>query len=356
MVRRYSPLLLSCQGEDVWSRDTRIIGDLAVAFRFVNDPCCAIVASMQCASLPGCRREVFLLVPGLLFGCLAVAPAAAQQAMTNMPDMEMVPAPEQLPVPVRMQGIGNSHITIKATPDAQAWFDQGLSLLHDFWEYESAKAFEQGIRWIRTAPCAGGDWRRRKAFEAERTHESTEERCPAEAVRFKNPCQCFRQILYRGRPGGSKGERRRPLCRIRPSIRNLVKKYPPRHLRPASFWPNRFRTDTTMPGSQKMGEKESLSILEGVLRDSPNDSAANHYWIHAIEPGNHPERAVKSAALLASLAPTSGHMVHMPGHIYYRLGDYSEAEAGSPLRPSPMRSTCRNSMSPLTMTGITCTT
>ena len=35
---------------------------------------------------------------------------------------------------------------------------------------------------------------------------------------------------------------------------------------------------------------------------------------------------MKSAALLASLAPTSGHMVHMPGHIYYRVGNYAEAE------------------------------
>ena len=63
-----------------------------------------------------------------------------------------------------------------------------------------------------------------------------------------------------------------------------------------------------------------------MLKDAPNDSAANHYWIHAIEPGNHPERALNSAALLASLAPTSGHMVHMPGHIYYRVGNYAEAE------------------------------
>ena len=45
-----------------------------------------------------------------------------------------------------------------------------------------------------------------------------------------------------------------------------------------------------------------------------------------MEPGNHPEQAIKSAALLASLAPTSGHMVHMPGHIYYRVGNYAEAE------------------------------
>ena len=45
-----------------------------------------------------------------------------------------------------------------------------------------------------------------------------------------------------------------------------------------------------------------------------------------MEPSNHPERAIPSAALLASLAPTSGHMVHMPGHIYYRVGDYASAD------------------------------
>jgi predicted Zn-dependent protease len=76
----------------------------------------------------------------------------------------------------------------------------------------------------------------------------------------------------------------------------------------------------------KPGQKECIAILEGVLQDAPNDSAANHYWIHAIEPGNHPERAIKSAELLASLAPTSGHMVHMPGHIYFRVGDYATAQ------------------------------
>jgi tetratricopeptide (TPR) repeat protein len=79
-------------------------------------------------------------------------------------------------------------------------------------------------------------------------------------------------------------------------------------------------------GEPKKGEQEAIAILESVLHDAPNDSATNHYWIHAIEPGNHPERAIQSAALLASLAPTSGHMVHMPGHIYYRVGNYAEAE------------------------------
>ena len=71
--------------------------------------------------------------------------------MDDMPGMDMgkmhtVPPPEQMPVPVKMTGIGNAHITITATPEAQMWFDQGLNLLHDFWDYESTKAFEQGVR------------------------------------------------------------------------------------------------------------------------------------------------------------------------------------------------------------------
>jgi hypothetical protein len=49
--------------------------------------------------------------------------------------MKEIPAPGKLPVPVRMTGIGNSHLAITATPEAQVWFDQGLNLLHDFWDY-----------------------------------------------------------------------------------------------------------------------------------------------------------------------------------------------------------------------------
>src|SRR5689334_8534077 len=54
--------------------------------------------------------------------------------------------PEKLPPPIRISGIGNSHMEITATPEAQMWFDQGLNLLHDFWDYEAARAFQQGVR------------------------------------------------------------------------------------------------------------------------------------------------------------------------------------------------------------------
>src|SRR5690242_4820295 len=74
--------------------------------------------------------------------------ASAQTAACHNAGMEMktLPAPASLPAPIKMTGIGNSHFAITATPEAQAWFDQGLSLLHDFWDYESERAFEQGVR------------------------------------------------------------------------------------------------------------------------------------------------------------------------------------------------------------------
>ena len=79
-------------------------------------------------------------------------------------------------------------------------------------------------------------------------------------------------------------------------------------------------------GQPRAGQKEALAIFETVLQEDPENSAANHYWIHAVEASPHPERALHSAEILARLAPTSGHMVHMPGHIFYRVGDYDRAK------------------------------
>src|SRR5208282_194594 len=45
-----------------------------------------------------------------------------------------------------LTGIGNAHIRITSNPEAQMWFDQGLNLLHDFWDHESVRAFEQSAR------------------------------------------------------------------------------------------------------------------------------------------------------------------------------------------------------------------
>jgi hypothetical protein len=82
--------------------------------------------------------------------CLIVGDAQRITAQTGMNchpmDTREAVAPEKLPPPQKLTGIGNAHIRITATPEAQMWFDQGLNLLHDFWDYESVRAFEQGVR------------------------------------------------------------------------------------------------------------------------------------------------------------------------------------------------------------------
>ena len=75
--------------------------------------------------------------------------------------------------------------------------------------------------------------------------------------------------------------------------------------------------------------EEIVSILEGVLLRSPNHLGANHYYIHAIEASRTPARALASAQRLDKIAESSGHLLHMPAHIYARTGDHSAAAAAN---------------------------
>ncbi|HTV13405.1 MAG TPA: hypothetical protein VME68_01745, partial [Acidobacteriaceae bacterium] len=236
--------------------------------------------------------------------------------------MHAFPPPDQLPAPIRMTGIGNSHIAIRATPEAQAWFDQGLTLLHDFWDYESAKAFEQAIRV--DPSCAMCYWGLAQAegFRGEQD-KVYGDKALTEAVRLEGKAGKTDRLYIEAAQAGAKGDSGHD--EEVAIYRKLVKKEP--HDDEARIYlANSLGEGFDDNGDPKPGTKEKIAILEAVLKDDPNDSAANHYWIHVMEPSHHPERAIPSAALLASLAPTSGHMVHMPGHIYYRVGDYASAD------------------------------
>src|SRR6202023_3710459 len=78
----------------------------------------------------------------------------------------------------------------------------------------------------------------------------------------------------------------------------------------------------TADGKPGENTEEIVSVLESVLSRDPNHLGANHYSIHAVEASAHPERALPSAERLGKLAPAAGHLVHMPAHIYSRVGDY----------------------------------
>jgi tetratricopeptide (TPR) repeat protein len=89
------------------------------------------------------------------------------------------------------------------------------------------------------------------------------------------------------------------------------------NLRPWDLW--------TADGQQQPGTAEIVAALEAVLKKNERHPGANHYYIHAVEASPEPQRALPNALRLGALVPGAGHLVHMPSHIYFRLGRWSDA-------------------------------
>ncbi|WP_282605514.1 lipopolysaccharide assembly protein LapB [Pelagibius sp. Alg239-R121] len=90
------------------------------------------------------------------------------------------------------------------------------------------------------------------------------------------------------------------------------------NLSPWDYW----EADAKTPKGRTF---EVVSLLEKVLNRNPNHAAAIHLYIHIVEASNTPERAEKHADRLGALMPAAGHIVHMPSHIYYRIGRYIDS-------------------------------
>lgn len=225
-------------------------------------------------------------------------------------------SPGELPAPWKMTGIGNIHMQITAAPEAQMWFNQGLNLLHDFWDYESARAFEQSVRV--DPQCAMCYW---GLYKADSFYHSTARgyagRALTEAIRLERHASKRERLYIEASAAGENAAKKTGtgpnFSQALMRWRKLAHKYPE-------------DTQAQIFLAQLVDHKESVAILRSILKREPDNSAANHYYIHALEGTEHPEQALHSAEMLASLAPASGHMVHMPGHIFFRVGDYARAE------------------------------
>ena len=273
---------------------------------------------LERSSTPALHKfSVFGVVAAVVIAGFARRASAQTDMSGHMMEMQEEVPPDQLPVPQKLTGIGNVHLQITATPEAQAWFDQGLNLIHDFWDYESARAFEQSIRVDpKCAMCYWGLYRAEMFYHS----NSPDYVSPsiAKAVALESHASKRERLYIEAdaayaaavRKGG-RTDRSEELA----LWHKLVKQYP--HDSQARIF---------LALAVGLGSKEGLPLLEGVMKDDPQNSAANHYYVHALEGSPHPEQALHSAEILASLAPDSGHMVHMPGHIFFRVGDYARAE------------------------------
>lgn len=228
-----------------------------------------------------------------------------------------------LPAPKLMTGIGSSSLKITTkSPAAQAYFSQGIQLLHCFWDFEAYRAFKEAARLDPEAAMAWwgiaqsiGDY---KAMKSEKTAalEKAEKLMERASDQERYYLRAQKQQDTKDNRDNEDGATR--------EMEALVDKYPD-DTDAKLFLALSSTYGYDHDGRPKKGALYPRLILGGILAKDPDNAAANHYLIHVLEAGPHADDALHSADILGKLAPASGHMVHMPGHIYYKLGDHAKA-------------------------------
>ncbi len=230
---------------------------------------------------------------------------------------------EKLPAPQRIKGIGSAHIAITTkSAETQQWFDQGIALLHCFWDYEALRAFAQATRL--DPNCAMCHWGLYRAMNLRGGDPEQAKKELAKAKELSTNATDHEQRYIRAyaeSEGKQDDEGERIFAK---EMEALITHYPD-DLEAKLMYALSNGRGYTEKGDPRPGTLYGQAMLRDLLQDYPDNPAANHYWIHAMEVTDHPERALQSADILGGLAPASGHMVHMPGHIFYRVGDYERA-------------------------------
>ncbi|HET9358797.1 MAG TPA: alpha/beta hydrolase [Vicinamibacterales bacterium] len=237
-----------------------------------------------------------------------------------------------------LTGLGTLHVPVTTgVPRAQRFFDQGMRLLYAFNHAEAIRAFREAARldprlamahWghaLALGPNLNApmtEENRRQAYaaigRAQRLASSATPReralVDALAARYAPDGKGNRAVLDRAYAAAM-----RKAAERFPDDPDVLTLYADAQMNtmPWDYW--------TKGGLAKPETQWTLDVLERVITRQPDHVGALHYHIHLLEASATPQRAEASADRLGSLMPSAGHMVHMPAHIYIRVGRYADA-------------------------------
>ena len=271
-------------------------------------------------------RRVFRTVLASAVAVMFIAPATSARAQ------------ESVPIAPELTGLGTLHMPVTTSvPQAQRFFDQGLRLLYAFNHAEAIRAFREAARldpglamahWGRAialgpnlnAPMTQENGR--QAYAAIRQARALSSRAtPREqaliealSLRYAADGKGDRAALDRAYAGAMQKAADR--FEDDPDVQTLFADAQMNTM-PWDYWQK--------DGTAKPETARILTVLETVIARQPDHAGALHYHIHLLEASADPDRAAASADRLGSLMPAAGHMVHMPAHIYIRVGRYADA-------------------------------
>jgi len=237
-----------------------------------------------------------------------------------------------------LEGLGN-HIHPVATDSAlaQKFFDQGLALIFGFNHDEAARLFARASELEPKSPmphwgialALGPNYNLPPMPEREEKAWRAIAKAKELATNAPENERAYVEALVTRYSKDPHEDRHKLAVAYKDAMKEVKECYPDdldaatlyaealMNLRPWQLW--------TADGLPAEGTLEIVEVLENVLRRDPNHPGANHYYIHAVEASKTPERALPSAMRLGSIMPGAGHIVHMPSHIFLRLGDFQSS-------------------------------
>jgi len=237
--------------------------------------------------------------------------------------------------PRLIPGLGDVHHPVSTkNRAAQQFFDQGLKLVYGFNHDEARKSFQRAaeldpklaMAWWGVALTLGPNYNLPVDPEREKAGYDAVQRAVSLKSNASDPERAYIDALAVRYSNDPKADLHALDVAYKNEMSKLAARYPDdldaatlyaesaMNLNPWHLW--------TADGKPAEGTEEIVATLESVLKRDPNHLGANHYYIHAVEASLHPERALPSATRLEKLAPAAGHLVHMPAHIYARVGDH----------------------------------
>ena len=240
--------------------------------------------------------------------------------------------------PVLYDTLGSyAHRITTNSAEAQRWFDQGLRLVYAFNHFEAQRAFREAARLDPScAMCFWGIAITEGSNYNDPTNADREKRAAAaarEASRLaagaNPPERAMIQALAKRHSSDPPAARETLDRAYADAMREVARQFPDdleaatffadsmMNLRPWNLW--------TREGAPQPGTEEIVATLERVIAKNPNHPGALHLYIHAVEASRQPGRAEAAADRLLPLMPGAGHLVHMPAHIYWRIGRYGDA-------------------------------
>lgn len=242
------------------------------------------------------------------------------------------------------EGMGEFSMPITtADPDAQRYFDQGMILAFAFNHAESVRSFKAAQ--TLDPSCSMCFWGEALAIgpninvtskgkvimsPAERTAAFSAITQALTLAPGASPReQAYIQALA-SRYNGDPDTPRAPLDEAWAQAMGKVSETYPNDLTAAAIHAEALMN--TMPWNYwsddlkaKPATQVVIANLERVLAGAPDHPLAQHLYIHALEASSTPEKAEAVADRLTDLVPGAGHLVHMPAHIFYRVGRYNDA-------------------------------